>query len=182
MDLRCGYEMLKDKSVPTAVTDHLGSIDDLFVINPLNQESIDNSFTLPIALPDIIYPLERVLLHTLEYIKIPPDHVGFVQLRSTFARMGLIIPPTYADPGFYGTLTMEVFNTNKRPIQLYPGLAMWSIVISPCLDEPLYTQENGARYTDQGQHIVAPIALKQDGQCYCEGGYHIRSCALNNDT
>jgi len=154
MDLKCGYEMVRD------FTDPLGSADPYPIINPLDQKSIDISLSRPFLLPDVIYPLERVLLHTLEYISIPPNHVGFVQLRSTFARMGLIIPPTYADPGFYGTLTMEVFNTNKRPIQLYPGLAMWSIVISPCLDEPLYTQENGARYTDQGQHVVLPIALK----------------------
>ncbi len=187
--------MLRDNPVSTGATKHSSTI------NPLSQESIDYSFSPPVALPDVIYPLERVLLHTLDYIEIPPNHVGFVQLRSTFARMGLIIPPTYADPGFYGTLTMEVFNTNKRPIQLYPGLAMWSIVICPCLDEPLYTQENGARYMDQGQHVVLPIALKHksdghmsdcavhsepaypNGPCNCKNGYpHIRSCALNNDT
>lgn len=41
----------------------------------------------------IIGPHEHVLLHTLEYVKLPNDLMGFVNLRSTFARLGLFIPP-----------------------------------------------------------------------------------------
>lgn len=45
----------------------------------------------------IIEPNERVLLHTLEYIKLPPELMGFVNLRSTYARLGLSIPPCIAE-------------------------------------------------------------------------------------
>ena len=41
----------------------------------------------------LIRPHEHVLLHTIEYIKLPNDLMGFVNLRSTFARLGLFIPP-----------------------------------------------------------------------------------------
>ena len=41
----------------------------------------------------IIHPYEHVLLTTLEYIKLPEDIMAFVNLRSTYARLGIYIPP-----------------------------------------------------------------------------------------
>lgn len=66
----------------------------------------------------VIYPRERLLCHTLEYLKLPNDIIGFCQLRSTFARMGLSIPPTIIDAGFQGQLTIEIIGSNF-PIKLY---------------------------------------------------------------
>lgn len=34
--------------------------------------------------------------------------MAFVELRSTWARQGLLIPPTIVDAGFHGNLTFEV--------------------------------------------------------------------------
>jgi len=66
----------------------------------------------------IIYPRERLLCHTLEYLRLPSDIMAFCQLRSTFARMGLSIPPTIVDAGFEGQLTIELIGGNF-PIKLY---------------------------------------------------------------
>lgn len=66
----------------------------------------------------IIYPHERMLCHTLEYLKLPDDIIGFCQIRSTFARMGLSIPPTIIDAGFEGQLTIELIGSTF-PIKLY---------------------------------------------------------------
>ena len=66
----------------------------------------------------VIHPRERLLCHTLEYLKLPDDIMGFCQLRSTFARMGLSIPPTIVDAGFKGQLTIEIIGSNF-PIKLY---------------------------------------------------------------
>lgn len=68
----------------------------------------------------VIYPGERVLLSTLEYIKLPDDLMGFVELRSTYARLGLSLPPTIVDAGFEGNITLEVLGSSF-PVKLYSG-------------------------------------------------------------
>lgn len=47
---------------------------------------------------------------TVEKLSLPNDLMGFVQLRSTWARKGVLIPPTIVDAGFKGNLTVEIYN------------------------------------------------------------------------
>jgi dCTP deaminase len=68
----------------------------------------------------VVYPHERLLCHTLEYLKLPNDLIGFCQLRSTFARMGLSMPPTIISTGFEGQLTIELIG-GVFPIKMYAG-------------------------------------------------------------
>ena len=63
---------------------------------------------------------EHVLLHTLEYIRLPSYIAGLVNLRSTWARTGIYIPATIVDAGFEGQLTIEVVGSSF-PVRLYPG-------------------------------------------------------------
>ena len=41
--------------------------------------------------------------------------MAFVELRSTWARQGLLIPPTVVDAGFIGQLTLEVVAMRDIP-------------------------------------------------------------------
>ena len=68
----------------------------------------------------LIPPGRRVLLHTLEYIRLPEYVAGLVNLRSTWARTGIYIPATVVDAGFEGQLTIEVVGS-EFPVKLYPG-------------------------------------------------------------
>jgi len=68
----------------------------------------------------IIPPQRRILSTTMEYVKLPPNIVGLVNLRSTFARLGLYVPPTVVDAGFEGELTIELVGSDA-PIKIYPG-------------------------------------------------------------
>lgn len=45
---------------------------------------------------------------TREILHLPDDLMGFVELRSTWARSGIMIPPTIVDAGFKGNLTLEL--------------------------------------------------------------------------
>ena len=45
---------------------------------------------------------------TREWVKMPNDLMAFVQLRSTFARKGIMLPPTIIDAGFSGAITLEI--------------------------------------------------------------------------
>ncbi|RLI05451.1 dCTP deaminase [Candidatus Bathyarchaeota archaeon] len=65
-------------------------------------------------------PYEKVLVYTLEYLELPPDLMGFVELRSTYARCGLTLPPTVVDGGFKGNLTLGITGS-AFPVKLYAG-------------------------------------------------------------
>lgn len=51
---------------------------------------------------------EKVLVATLERVKLGNDLMAFCQLRSTFSRAGISIPPTVVDAGFEGNLTIQL--------------------------------------------------------------------------
>ncbi|RLG86375.1 MAG: dCTP deaminase [Thermoprotei archaeon] len=71
----------------------------------------------------------RYLLHTIEYLKVPPELMGFVELRSTFARLGLSIPPTIIDGGFEGQLTIELITTSF-PARIRVGTRFLHVVFA----------------------------------------------------
>ncbi|MFN4046229.1 MAG: dCTP deaminase [Acidilobaceae archaeon] len=68
----------------------------------------------------IVRPKEHLLLHTLEYVKLPDYVAGLVNLRSTWARTGIYVPSTAVDAGFEGQLTIEVIGSSF-PVKLYSG-------------------------------------------------------------
>ncbi len=51
---------------------------------------------------------ERILVSTLEKVALPNNLMAFCQLRSTFSRAGISIPPTVVDAGFAGNLTIQL--------------------------------------------------------------------------
>ena len=71
----------------------------------------------------IIQPGEFVLMDSMDYLDIPNGIIGFVQGRSSIARMGLQIEQAgLVDAGFHGTITFEMFNQTKYPIKVYEGM------------------------------------------------------------
>ena len=80
----------------------------------------------------IIHPYEHVLLVTEEYIKLPNDVMSFVNLRSSFARLGLFIPPTIVDAGFEGQLTIEVVGSSF-PVKLKRGTRFLHLIFAKTL-------------------------------------------------
>lgn len=72
----------------------------------------------------VLHPGDFVLGVTLEKIKIPYDLVARCEWRSSIWRLGVIIHSTagFIDPGFEGTITLEMTNINEVPVALYPGM------------------------------------------------------------
>ncbi len=68
----------------------------------------------------VINPNEHILVLIKEYIKLSPSLIGFVNLRSTYARLGMLIPPTIIDAGFGGNLTIGLFGSSM-PVKIYAG-------------------------------------------------------------
>ena len=74
--------------------------------------------------PFVIHPGEFALGRTLEWVELPDDVVARIEGKSSLGRLGLIVHATagFVDPGWQGTLTLEITNLTRVPIKLYPGL------------------------------------------------------------
>jgi len=93
-----------------------------FVMDPSDADMIANAYDVQKNQEKLVIgPHEQVLLSTLEYMELPDDIMSMVELRSTWARHGLCMPPTIIDAGFKGNITLEVFNNAPYSIALKPG-------------------------------------------------------------
>ncbi len=72
----------------------------------------------------VIHPGEFCLGRTLEWVELPDDIVARIEGKSSLGRLGLIVHATagFCDPGWRGTLTLELNNLTRVPIILHPGL------------------------------------------------------------
>jgi dCTP deaminase len=87
--------------------------------------------------PFVIHPGEFVLGRTLEWVELPDDIVARIEGKSSLGRLGLIVHATagFCDPGWKGTLTLELNNLTRVPIKLYPGLPIAQLSFMT-LDKP----------------------------------------------
>jgi dCTP deaminase len=102
----------------------------------------------------VIHPGEFVLGRTLEYVELPGDVVARIEGRSSLGRLGLIVHATagFVDPGFKGTLTLEIANLTRIPIKLYAGgpIAQLSFMaLDAPAERPYGSEDLGSHY--QGQ-------------------------------
>jgi len=100
------------------------------VFDPDNPDS--SFFQIEKGEEFIIQPYEHVLLTTEELVKLPDDVMAFVNLRSSFARLGLFIPPTIVDAGFEGQVTIEVVGSSF-PIKLKTGTRFIHLIFARTL-------------------------------------------------
>ena len=95
----------------------------------------------------IIKPFERLLVCTLEIIELNRDLMGFVNLRSSYARVGLTLPPTIIDAGFRGQLTIEIIG-GAFPVRLYTGDRFVHIILAKLTSESV--SYNGSYLNQKG--------------------------------
>jgi len=146
VDLRVGKEIVRFKNT-----------DEVFDIYSNNIEQ-EKFFVKERGDEFIIRPYEHVLLTTEEYIKLPHDIMAFVNLRSSFARLGLFIPPTIVDAGFEGELTIEVVGSSF-PIKLRRGTRFLHLIFA----KTLTPVERPYRGKYQGQRgATLPIFNQQE--------------------
>ncbi len=79
----------------------------------------------------VIPPHSFLLATTVEFIRIPANVTAFVEGRSSIGRIGLFIQNAgWVDPGFEGTITLELFNANRLPLRLTSGRRICQIVFA----------------------------------------------------
>ena len=84
---------------------------------------------IPPGEPFILHPGEFVLGSTEERVALPDDLVARLEGKSSLGRLGLLIHSTagYIDPGFDGTITLELSNVARLPISIHPGMPIGQI-------------------------------------------------------
>jgi dCTP deaminase len=102
----------------------------------------------------VIHPGEFVLGRTHELVEIPDDVVCRIEGRSSIGRLGLVVHATagFVDPGFRGTLTLEITNFNSVPIVLRPGLSICQLsfmTLDRPAERPYGHPELGSHYHGQ---------------------------------
>ena len=99
----------------------------------IDVKDANDDLTEVVAIPDgeafILHPGEFVLGSTQERVALPDDLVARLEGKSSLGRLGLLIHSTagYIDPGFDGTITLELSNVARLPISIYPGMPIGQI-------------------------------------------------------
>jgi dCTP deaminase len=106
-------------------------------------------------------PGEFALARTTETVDIPAHLVARVEGKSSWARRGLLVHITagFIDPGFYGTITLELCNLAAKPLELPVGCAIAQLSILELDTPPLvpYGDESlGSHYQHQIKTTTAP--------------------------
>ncbi len=114
----------------------------------------------------IVHPGEFVLATTLEHVEIPDDLVARLEGRSSIGRLGIVIHSTagYIDPGFKGTITLEISNLGRIAVALYPGMRICQIAFEE-MSSPVsegYGVRRTAKY--QGQQTTTVSRLFEDDE------------------
>jgi len=97
--------------------------------------------------PYVLEPGSTIHGITRERIALPPDLCGFLEGRSRFARLGLMIHVTsaFVQPGVDNRQVLEMSNVADRPLRIHAGERVCQIVLMRTDGESRYS----GRFADQ---------------------------------
>lgn len=132
IDLRLGYDFLVSIMTRKPYVAVSGSDSDFRSISSYFQKTrreVGEKF--------VLYPNQVVLTTTLEYVSLPSNVYADILSRSSYTRLGIHIN-TMVQPGFRGSIPIELFNHSNNAIELVVG--------SRIFQSRLFRVENNADY------------------------------------
>lgn len=107
----------------------------------------------------VLEPGDFALAATREVITIPNDIAARVEGCSSIGRQGLMVHITagFIDPGYHGTITLELHNVSRRCIAIAPGDRICQLSFHQLTSECCLPYEG--RY--QGAKDVVPARVKR---------------------
>lgn len=108
-----------------------------------------------------LHPGVLALATTLESVKLPDNIIGWLDGRSSLARLGLMVHVTAhrIDPGWEGKIVLEFYNSGKLPLALRPNMVIGALsfeVLSGHAARP-YNRRQDAKYRNQQSAIASRI-------------------------
>lgn len=114
---------------------------------------VGNGFREQVSGAVTLLPGQFVIASTIERIRVPRDLAAQVAGKSSLARRGVQVEAAgWVDPGFEGTITLELANLGAEVITLEPGSKICQIVflqLTSTCERPYGSAATGNHY--QGQ-------------------------------
>lgn len=159
VDIRLGNEfrVFKDHTVP--YIDLSGPKADV-------QKAMASVMSEEIVIEDgdafFLHPGELALAVTYESVTLPDDIVGWLDGRSSLARLGLMVHVTAhrIDPGWSGQIVLEFYNSGKLPLALRPKMKIAALnfeTMSGSAEKP-YNKRDDAKYKGQMGAVASRIS------------------------
>lgn len=146
--------------------DHTAPFIDLSGPREEVQQALDRVMSDEIYIADgdafFLHPGELALAVTLESVTLPADIVGWLDGRSSLARLGLMVHVTAhrIDPGWSGRIVLEFINSGKLPLALRPKMKIGALNFET-LTTPAarpYNKRDDAKYRDQQSAVASRIS------------------------
>ncbi len=159
VDIHLGNEFRVLQDHAAAFIDISGQRED---INRAIQQVMSDPIVLTQEQAFFIHPGEFALAVTHEAVTLPDDMVGWLDGRSSLARLGLMVHVTAhrIDPGWSGQVVLEFFNSGKLPLALRPLMKIGALSFEQ-LDEACarpYSKRDDAKYKNQRGAVASRIA------------------------
>ncbi len=131
-------------------------------VNEALERVMSDEIVLPEGEAFYLHPGELALAVTLESVTLPDNVVGWLDGRSSLARLGLMVHVTAhrIDPGWHGHIVLEFFNSGKLPLALRPGMVIGALSFEPMsgsADRP-YNRRQDAKYKNQQGAVGSRIS------------------------
>ncbi|TWX73326.1 dCTP deaminase [Colwellia sp. C1TZA3] len=113
-----------------------------------------------------LHPGELALAVTYESVTLPDNIVGWLDGRSSLARLGLMVHVTAhrIDPGWSGQIVLEFYNSGKLPLALRPKMKIAALnfeTMSSSAERP-YNKREDAKYKDQMGAVASRISQDEN--------------------
>jgi dCTP deaminase len=114
----------------------------------------------------VLHPGQFILAPLFEHFSVPEDLLGRLDGRSSFGRLGVIVHQTAGiiDPGYRGSLMLELSNGGKLPVALYPYMIIATVTFETIIgdvQQPYYKQ-SGPKYLDKTTGISSKLSDDPD--------------------
>jgi dCTP deaminase len=100
-----------------------------------------------------LIPGNFVLASAIEHFQMPPDLVGIVHDKSTWARQGLSVFNTVIEPGWQGYLTLELAFRGNEPVHIPAGAGIAQVIFHQVTEPMAYS----GKYQNQEDRPVASL-------------------------
>lgn len=146
--------------------DHTAPFIDLSGPSAEVQDALNRVMSEKIEIADgdafFLHPGELALAVTYESVTLPADIVGWLDGRSSLARLGLMVHVTAhrIDPGWSGKIVLEFYNSGKLPLALRPRMTIGALNFER-LNTPVakpYNMRKNAKYKDQQEAVASRIS------------------------
>lgn len=137
-------DMVGPGSVDLTLGSHFRTFRKLHEIYNVTDESNFHEITDMVEIGNeecfVLMPQETVLGITRERIKLPPDICGWLEGRSRFARLGLMVHITagFMQPGINNHQVLEIANVSSVPLALHPGTRICQFIFQRTLGRAEY--------------------------------------------